>query len=201
MAPAYGQQSVQHANAGTQRGANGHTVERGTHRPVQRQDQGDGRWPALIDRRTQGIQHPAHERRTYLDLGTHAQRRHRIAKANALGALDRHRQHIRAAKSNDLGQMRTAEPILNLAALANRAQRTCRFDGLAHRFEDLPAPAPGLAAAQTGKVPGQYGRGEQGHNRSFWPDVWPDAGGSGPAPTSALLAPTRSKKPRSISPS
>jgi hypothetical protein len=41
--------------------------------------------------------------------------------------------------------------VLDLAALAHRGQRARRLDGLAHRLEHLPAPAPGLPRSSRAK--------------------------------------------------
>jgi len=56
-----------------------------------------------------------------------------------------------AAESDHLGQMGVSELVCNLAALSHRGQRTRRFDSLAHRFDDLSAPAPGCPRSSRSK--------------------------------------------------
>jgi hypothetical protein len=121
---AYGQQGIENSNAGAQWGLNGNAVEGRNYGWVQGKGQGDNRRPASIDGLAHRIQHSAHQSISYLDLGPDAEAYYCVSKANALGALNRHRQHSRTAEPDDLSQMRMPKLVLDLAALAHRTQRT-----------------------------------------------------------------------------
>ncbi len=127
----------------------------------------------MVDWVSEGVEDTPQGGESNLDLRLKTKRTHRIAEANALRRLKRHRQHIRAAKSDHLRPMSLTVPVQHLAALADRGKWARGLDGLADRLENLPAPAPRLAALQALKIPFQ--RRLFNHERS---SAFPGAGGA-----------------------
>ena len=70
------------------------------------------------------VENPARSRRSPPgSRGARRGRSHGISEPNSLGRFQGHRDDVRSAKSDDLGEMRSPEPIFNFAAFSHRGQR------------------------------------------------------------------------------
>ncbi len=135
-----------------ERGPDRYTVERRSHPPVEDAPGPWSRHGAPVHRFAQGIQHAAQQRGTNLDLRMRTQRGNAVAEPDTVRGLHRHRKHVRATEPDDFRKMSAAVLVRNLATLADRCQWTGGLDRLAHGFEDLAPPVPGLSAVELRKV-------------------------------------------------